>query len=170
MPAQRFSAGQRFRWNERVFEVQRLLPADQINILDLITEATQVLPTKTLVTALFQGELSFVVVGKQSLKAKERAALDDYPQHLVEQAKFRLMVITPLLDVAHRTRVMIAERAKEMTVDKQKVSIPSIYRWIKLYEQSKGDIRVLTTDYLRCGAKMKSRLNATQDTIIDEVL
>jgi hypothetical protein len=118
MSAQRFSSGSRFRWQGVTYAVMRLLPDEKINIEDLLSGATLVVEVSTLVRALFDGELQFVVEGKHVKSdvgdgvgvTSEYLDLSDCPESLVSIARYRLEVIRPLLGLEKRTRKVVAAR------------------------------------------------------------
>lgn len=190
MSVKRFSTGQQFQWNGSVFEVKRLLPEAKINVEDIFTGAVQVVAMRELIVALFDGDLRFVVenrTGRASkcggpLPEEKRIDLADYPEHLVEIARFRLGVIEPLLDLApsKRSRKVLECRAQEVkdslqgTADEDKflrgLSRRSVYRWLGNYEDAGRDLRALIPNTGRCGGPGKSRLPAEVRNLMDAVI
>ncbi|MCC6192817.1 MAG: DDE-type integrase/transposase/recombinase [Anaerolineales bacterium] len=175
MSAQRLLMGTQFYWRDRLYEVQRLLPAGQVSVECLFTGVVETLETQTLVAALFSGEMQFVVEhravqGRGAEPGKGRRQpldLTDYPEHLVAMARYRLEVIQPLLALAssQRTRQVIQNRIQEVRAKHARpsgrrapLSRASISRWIRAYEQSGGDLRALIPAYDRCGGPDQSRL------------
>ncbi len=112
MSRQRFSSGSRFRWQGATYAVMRLLPDGKINIENIFTGAALVVEVSTLVHALFDGKLQFLVEGKHVISdvgdgsgvTSEYLDLSDYPEKLVAIARYRLEVIRPLLEMEKRTR------------------------------------------------------------------
>lgn len=59
MSTQRFSTGKRFRWENTVYEIKRLLPEGVIQIEAIADGATLCVEQERLVQALFGGTLYF---------------------------------------------------------------------------------------------------------------
>ena len=118
MSRQRFSSGARFRWHETTYQVVRLLPGGQASIEEILTGVTSVVETSALVHALFADELQFVSEDGHPLpeRAVDEAplSLSDYPEALVEVARYRLEVIHPLLGMERRTRAAVLARVQEI--------------------------------------------------------
>lgn len=180
---QRFSTGAQFTWHGAMYEVLRYLPDLQsVSVENLNTGFCESFPLQSLVEALFADELQFVTKKRyntkketsSSLPEEMHIALDDYPQHLVDIAKFRMKVIEPLFELSpsERSHDTVAARVKEVKITSpdKKVSVRSIYRWIKDWEMSGGDLRALIPNYSRCGGRGKSRLDIVLQNIIDAVI
>jgi putative transposase len=182
----RFSSGARFRWQDTVYRVVRLLPDGQANIESILTAATVVVEIRTLVQALFADELWFVdenAPTRPDMGAKgntdEALSLCDYPAELVNIARYRLAVIQPLLELKPRTRALVQARAQEIKAQqaqpgehtlKAAVSIASIYRWIKDYVRSGHDLRALIPAVRKRGGKQKSRLRSETEALVEMVI
>lgn len=182
MSAQRFSTGKQFIWQGAVYKVKRLLPGSMISIEDVQTTESHIVPFADLAQALFAGELHFVVqrgIAGQTATGRQ-ATLSDYPPHLHAVAEYRLDVIRPLLSLGstERTREMVAARVAEIKQVRQTgesfptttISIASIYRWIRDYEQSGNDIRVLVGNSQHQGGKRQSRLEDDTEAIVGAVI
>lgn len=179
MSAQRFSTGKHFIWHAEEYRVERLLPENQLTIEHVQTAKRQTVTFTTLVQALFSGELQFVTSPGTSLTVSP-ITLADYPPHLRALAEYRREVIRPLLALGptERTRERVAERVAEIRqahqagaqFPKTAVSIASIYRWIKAYERSGHDIRVLVGNSQRQGGKQQTRLAEEVEALIDAVI
>ena len=156
MSRQRFSSGVRFRWQEMTYQIVRLLPGGQANLEDILTGAMSIVETNALVHALFADELQFVSENAPVLP--NRAAdetpisLSDYPDALVDVARYRLEVIHPLLGMEQRTRAAVLGRVQEVKTTQpdhddhtlhDSLSAAAIYRWIGDYVRSGQDLRAL---------------------------
>ena len=107
-----FSSGARFLWQGVTYQITRLLPAGQVNIENMLSGATSVVEISVLTKALFSFELHFVFKNEtvlpngktQGRGNKSHLDLTDYPEELVAVARYRLDVITPLLEMTKRIR------------------------------------------------------------------
>jgi len=175
MSRQCFSSGTRFLWQGNTYEVLRLLPGEQINIENISTGTILVEKMSVLVCALFKGELEFAIKGKPKI-SDGIVDLSDYPEKLVAIAKSRLDVIRPLLMIAKRSRNTIQERVKEVqgsgppTNHASQVSVASVYRWIRDYLDSDGDLRSLIPNTHKCGASGTPRLSTEIEKMIKQVI
>lgn len=183
MGAQRFAAGYRFQWRGATYEVRQLLPEGKVSVEDLFTGGLTVVDLPTLVQALFDGELRFAVTGRQgrpgaggSSTASQYVDLADCPSHLVRIARYRLEAIQPLLELAPRTRTRARVTARVQEVKAAQppdgphdlgtaLSVASLYRWIKDYTQSGGDLRSLIPNTGMRGGRGTSRLSPEVEAI-----
>lgn len=181
MSAQRFSTSKQFIWQSVMYQVKRLLPGHLISVENMRTGDSRVVSFADLAQALFAGELRFVEQARSAsqLVTGQQANLSDYPSHLRAVAEYRLQVIRPLLSLAppQRSREAVAARVAEIkqaqqagTVQPQTaISVASVYRWIKEYEQSGQDIRVLVGNSHKQGGK-HSRLTDEVESIVCAVI
>jgi putative transposase len=187
MSGQSFSYGAQFRWQRVVYEVVQTLPGGQVIIENVLTGARLVIEMPVLVDALFDGELQFVIEGKQAKEdtqdgiSVENAYLDltDCPERLVAIARYRLEVIRPLLDMGWRTRAAVVTRVQEVKAANARedayglqcaVSVASVYRWIADYTGSGYDLRALIPAVHKRGGKGESRLSPEVETMMETVI
>lgn len=190
-----FTAGSRFRWDNRVYEVTQQLPGGSVNLLALTVGEVRTVAEQTLVAALFNGQLQFVLreaasVATEAGTQRQFVTLDDCSEAQQLTARYRYWVIQPLTirDAAERTRQAIKERITEVSAaltrgdapleltcgDKREkrirtnLSVASIYRWLNAYEQSGGDIRSLIPNWHKGGRR--NYLDATVDQIVVGVI
>jgi len=185
-----FLPGKRFRWNRTNFRIADVIAnGQQVRIEDLFTGERKNVEVSELVAALFKDELRFEIEGKQgkSMEAKTLSteywylSLEDCPEHLVRLAKWRLTVIQPLLDRSGRTRDMVDQRVTEVKGGlpeyltnipqeerrRYKLSVTSVYRWIRDYEGSNANLRALIDNTMgRRGGGGQSRLDGRVEEII----
>ena len=81
-----------------------------------------------------------------------------------EKALEKYKIIEPLLELPKRTAQDVQKIAK-----KHKKGIATLYRWLSLYEEY-GTVSALATKREYCGAKGKSRLDDSVNTIIESVI
>lgn len=180
MSAERFSAGKQFHWQEEVYQVRRLLPTNDLVIINLRTAETQIVALAQLVEALFAGELRFTDhVSPAEEAATDYVDLSDCPERLRAIAEYRLDVIQPLLGLApHQRKKAIKTRIKHLKAAREDnerslltaLSVASVYRWIDEYTESGGDIRSLIPDTEKRGGVNQSRLEPEADAIIQDVV
>lgn len=187
MSRQRFSSGARFRWQDTTYQIVRLLPGGQANIENILTGAISVVEVSTLVKALFAGELYFVSKNALALPdaqvksggAEAHLSLSDYPAVLVAVARYRLEVISPLLEIEQRARSAILARVQEIKAAQQtqgehtlqdSVSAAAIYRWIGDYMRSGNDLRALIPAVHERGGKHGSRLRSEAEALVEMVI
>jgi putative transposase len=182
-----FSSGARFLWQGMTYQILRLLPAEQVNIENMLSGAISVVEISDLTKALFNFELHFVSKSEIALtngKAKNRGntphlSLTDYPEELVAVARYRLDVISPLLAMKRRTRADAIHRVNEIKSTQQGqskrtlqnlVSVAAVYRWIGDYVNSGNDLRSLIPSVRERGGKSESRLNSEMEALADIVI
>lgn len=185
MSIQHFTNGSRFCWQEASYEVVRLLPEQKLSIENLLAGARLVVEMSVLVMALFNGELEFTNHSQPVNKDEpghrgvrgEYIDLSDCPEDWVALAKYRLEAIRPLL-LGKRTHTVVEARVKQLKNDgltsdlgtASAVSIASIYRWLRDYTNSGGDLRALIFADDKRGGKGKSRLTEEVEAMIDRVI
>ena len=190
MATTHFSPGKRFNWNGQTFEIRRLLPDRQANIENTLTSAFLTEELHILEKELFDGNLVFLDESRRDVSANNKASsgigkdLSDFPQHLVDVARYRLWVIEPLIEhyPGNLTSQIVQSRIEEIhaqdesgrTESKSTLEHPlsrsSIYRWLRDYWISGKDLRALIPDTRKRGGKGKSRLSVQQDRIIEQTI
>ncbi|MBN1220302.1 MAG: transposase [Anaerolineae bacterium] len=181
-----FLPGKRFRWHKTNYQIKEVISDGQeIRIKDLFTGEQKNFPVSELVAAFFRNEIQFEIEGRQAKPVADGELsteyqylnLEDCPEHLVKIAKWRLSVIEPLLDMAgnKRTRETVERRVNEIKStqsedEKQyRVSVTSVYHWIRDYTQANYNLRALIpTVKGRCGRPGQSRLAERVNQIIEE--
>lgn len=177
MSAQRFSPGQVFNWHGDPYEVRQLLTDSKMNVVNMRTGATQAVTVSQLVQAILAKELQFVTKAEPDppLVQNGPVELADYSETQRAVAEYRLEIIRPFLNLPpQERRQAIKARVKELRQQRQSnkrmlctaISMASVYRWIKAYTQSEGDIRALMPDTAKRGGQQVTRLNAEAEAII----
>ena len=191
MTAQRFSLGARFVWEEKPYEIQRMLPEKKVSIGHIFTSEVKVVDTATLVTALYSGQLKFVVPSKLAKSEKNKGmsveskyvSLTECPEHFTEIAKRRLRIVEGFLKLKKEKgeftredvkQYVAEEKAKVVSEPERKLlgslSVSSIYRWASYYIQSGEDLRALIPDSDQCGGKHKTRLDPRVHKLVEQVI
>lgn len=180
MSAQQFNIGRQFLWQKIFYEIKRLLPTSQLEIVNLQSCETQIVTFLQLYKGLLAGELQFVVAGQPLPKMHPGDYIDlsDCPANLRAVAEYRLEVIRPFLDMPpnQRKKAIIA-RVGELRQQKYQqsslktvISVVSVYRWISDYTRSGGDIRALIPDTRKRGGAHKSRLDVETEAIVKAII
>lgn len=180
MSAQRFNVGCQFLWGETFYEVKRLLPASQLEVVSLHSHEAQPVTFLQLYRALLADELQFVKEGQPLKKNHPGAYMDlaDCPEALRAIAEYRLAIIRPFLELpAHQRKKAIAAWVEEVRQHAQPprtlktvISVVSVYRWLGDYLKSGGDIRVLIPNTHKRGGAQASRLKAEAEAIVQATL
>jgi putative transposase len=182
MSVQRFGMGRQLVWKTDLYVVKRLLPGSRVVLENLQTAQARAVPFAELAQALFAGELRFLPQGKAAGQAPERPApaLADYPAPLRALAEYRLMAIQPLLDLPSSARTRQAVKARVAAIQhtqaageplpKEAISPASMYRWMRVYTQSGGDLRALMGNSQSQGGKQQARLEADVEALLQAVL
>jgi putative transposase len=185
MSTQHIGIGVSIRWRENgqeaAYRIIRLLPRGKVNIENIFTTGLREVDVSVLVEALFKGDLPIVESFHKATSNNQRPIMDleDFTEFQQKLADYRFAVIKPLLAVPAEERSKSKVKARVKVVRKENhangatgllaaVSATSIYRWIRLYEQSGGDKRALLVSTLRGGRK-KTRLTEEVESIIDSV-
>ncbi len=190
MATTHFSPGKRFEWNGQTFEIRRLTPDQKANIENISTSAFLSEDLAFLTQELFDGSLVFLDEPRSDVSVNKKTTsvigkdLSDFPQHLVEIARYRLWVIEPLFELypGNLSRQIVQSRIDDIDAQEkaeehnsiksllQSISLSSIYRWLRAYWISGKDIRALIPDTGNRGGKGNSRLSGQQDRIIDQAI
>lgn len=177
--------GQRFEHENKIYEIQKLLYENKVSTVDLTYNRERIFDYSEIVNALFKGNLRFEVYGKNT-KAEENkhvttkflvsdfTAIDEHYRNIAIE---RLEIIKPLLNSKKRKNDVVdrIDLVQNPKIDNLKhyagkrLSVSTIYNWIKAYESS-GDIRSLVPTYGIKGYHKKSRLPEDVDKIIAAVI
>ena len=104
-----------------------------------------------------------LIVEPRNIKENKKT-LVDLSEKDFDKANERFEIIKSLIDKKDRSANDVLKVAK-----KYKKGIATIYRWLNTYEQYRS-ISSLSSKREFCGAKGKSRLNESVDTIINDVI
>lgn len=184
----------KFSWNDIAYEVTRVHADGRINIEAALSGEVMTVEVSRLVDALFLGTLYFDRArGSDNSPRKHYhyVTIDDCPIELQLTARYRLWVITPLLEMGkkNRTRTAVEARVGEVKQALQQKTLPipityadgrktirtsvsamSIYRWLNDYEQSGGDIRALIPNSKKQGGHGKLYIADEAQTTVNAVI
>ena len=104
-----------------------------------------------------------LIVEPKNIKENKKT-LVDLSEKDFDKANERFEIIKSLIDKKDRSANDVLKVAK-----KYKKGIATIYRWLNTYEQYRS-ISSLSSKREFCGAKGKSRLNESVDTVINDVI
>lgn len=181
MSAQRFSTGQQFCWNGQRYEIRQLLGNHQLDLVNLQTQTSQTVPFLHLYQALLADELQFMGAGQPTPTIPPHPYLDlvDCPADLRAVAEYRLAIIRPFLELSPSQRKQAIEaQVEELKAQHQAephtlhtaISVASVYRWLRDYTHSGGDLRALIPNTHKRGGKKKSRLPAAAEATISATI
>jgi putative transposase len=189
-----FSKGARFRWHNDVYEVWQIQPGQNIQLVNLASGSISTVTEKQLLEALFAGSLTFAVIQQSDadgLKTtREFPTLADCSLRQQLTARYRYWVIEPLVKMsqAERTRPIVRERIAYVQTllaenicpvplgegaDKirTEVSVPTLYRWLRTYDESGNDIRSLIPNWHKRGRNdyLHPEVDRIVTTVINEL-
>lgn len=185
MSTHRFAPGNPFHWENGTYEVQRVFPAQgEVNIEDIFTRAVRLVKQADLVRALFNGDLEFLDEDQRKSREKKERALDlaDYSEFQVAVARYRLSVIQPLLnraesaipdsEIEDHIKTLREQRSGEP--EKRRLltalSVSSVRRWLRVYQESGHDLRSLIPSTRQRGGKGESRLDRELDALVEAAI
>jgi putative transposase len=181
MSTQQFKTGQYFVWKGQGYEVRRLLAGNKLGLANLQSMESQEVPFMELYQALLAGELRFVLEpGSEGVMPEGHGLeLADYPETLLAVARYRFEIIRPFLILPPQQRKKAIEaRVKELQVQREgandtlqtAISVVSVYRWLRGYRRSGGDLRALIPHTSKRGGKQQTRLPSEVEAIIQNTI
>ena len=173
--------GIRFKLFNEAYTVLKRLPSSKVEVEEEQFKTVKIFTNNELIKYLSNGDLKFECSGKNLEKNSEPSIKTSFFIEDIKDSKhkdravFRYEVIYPLLKLAVNQRnSAIASRVDEVNswssnplIAKenlhgcsfyQTVSYSSVYRWLKDYIESNGDIRALFPSYHCSGGKGKARI------------
>lgn len=178
--------GTRFKFQNNTYKIIKQLPHSTIEVIDEDFGDTKIFTNNEIYSYLSSGLLHFEVFGKNTIKSTDKIntsyTFDDiYDLAHRDEAIFRYEVIKPLIN-GYKTMAMVDARVAEVKDWKNNpnilnkstfkkiynVSRPSLYRWIKSYNESNGDFRSLVPSYQTCGGKDRARISPIVMDFINE--
>lgn len=178
--------GTRFKLQNNTYKIIKQLPHSTIEVIDEDFGDTKIFTNNEIYSYLSSGLLHFEVFGKNTIKSTDKINtsytfddIDDLAHR--DEAIFRYEVIKPLIN-GYKTMAMVDARVAEVKDWKNNpnilnkstfkkiynVSRPSLYRWIKSYNESNGDFRSLVPSYQTCGGKDMARISPIVMDFINE--
>lgn len=175
-------SGQRFKLSGSIYTILRNESNEKIQVLNESFNEMCFFTYKELIQNLTSGKLKFEVKGKNTKPSSNNDIKTSYSFNDLESSPYkntiiyRRKIIESLLQIpeSKRTRKDITDHVKNVNSlfefpsrfkehygvePLKKISASTVYRWIKFFNESGGDIRSLAPDYKNCGGKYKSRFN-----------
>jgi putative transposase len=168
--------GTKFLLNGRSFEIKNEVEKHVYEAEDLgFSGVIEKFKRENLLELLENGNLVFSGQGRNIVGGNgNQWILEDFhmlPDDVKENAEFKLEAIKPLLSLQTKSIKSYVE-ARVATLKNEgnkKISVASLYRWLKDYKESDGSIFSLVNNYSECGVK-GSRMRKEVDIIIEQVI
>jgi len=170
-----FYPGKRFTWKEMDYLVLARLPEGRLNLTRLEDGEVCTVGEQHLLDALFRERTLHFPLNFEG--QVEHAPFSDAPEHLQRIARWRHRVIAPLLDLPSgklgvgSVELRIAEVLLEPGESAPRsLSKATVYRWIRQWRESGGDLRALLPGFARRGGKGTSRLGDVATHWVEQAL
>ncbi|OKH42931.1 hypothetical protein NIES2101_31975 [Calothrix sp. HK-06] len=176
MPGIRFKIGLTFWLNGKVHEIVRRLKNGDFQVIDVATLAISEYSEEALCKLFFDSKLTFKDSSESCKQRKKDYIKADFSQieiSLKSSAQRKLKYVKGYLESGLQKRneeslkPIIAEVAEKLKDDSPPHWI-TVYRWIKKYESSGGDVRCLVEKDISKGGNQQ--LNSEVSMIIQEVI
>lgn len=190
MSRTRIKVGLRFKLFEKIYRIAAILHDGSLRVIGETFHEELIFTQSHLAKELNSGNLVFEVQERNSIKNNNEVVfesiIDDsvYEQYK-DEAIFKFNVIKPFVinENSCKSRKDITEWVKNVNSLENnkpllqemfestyfsKVSVSSVYRWIKHFQQSDRDISSLIPRYVNCGGPGKHRLHPCVTEIIQE--
>lgn len=170
--------GLQFRLHGRDYIIRQRLEGGEWQIEEIVTKALSNLKETALIQLLFQGDLEFTSIelteNNSKVKDYRQADFTQLPEDLRASARRKHCYISKVFesDLSERTRnslIPIIEQVAREINDPTPPGWLTLYRWLKIYESSGKDIRVLVPRYFAKG-NYQSKVQVSVKRIIDEVI
>jgi len=182
--------GTRFVWNGMPYKLVNKLPGRKLTVEDISSGQKLEISRSALLKAFCCREIRFEVIGNGAKSAPNESFatrdiyvdMQDMPERDFEIAKYRRMIISPLLQGVRTgnkgARELIKQRVLEITAladatnepkdsYKRRISISRIYAWVRLYNNSGANLRSLMPDHRKRGGVGKNRTGEIIDNLIN---
>lgn len=195
MEQYRFVPNTQFIWEGITWIVKRVVNEQEVELVDVQRNEHKIVLIAELDQALFDDMLRFIIPSTLTDRTHTThmpttcffADLDSIPRAWRAIAEWRLNIIKPLVNPGiKRTASAVRARVHEMRHEAETlygplsenqdgsltrvVSVSSVYRWIRLYEDGRRDLRALVPRvYLRGGVGVL-RIDAEVEKAIQDAL
>lgn len=188
----RLKTGLRFKLYEQIYRIASILQGGNVRAIGETFNEEKIFTQKGLIKELSNGNLKFEIYDRNnktnSSELVLESSIDDSEfEKYRDEAIFKFNVIKPFVysenlcrakkDIINRVKQInsLGNNAAEL-LDMfgssyfNKVSVASVYRWIREFENSNRDIRSLVPRYMNCGGGGKQRLhNIVIEFLKDEI-
>ncbi|USK32540.1 Mu transposase C-terminal domain-containing protein [Bacillus sp. F19] len=169
--------GTRFLLNGRSFEITKQLEKDLFEGSDLeFKGVTEQFSREDILANYEKGNLEFAYYEKTgaglNTKVDRYSDFTMVPEKDKEKAMFRLRAIEPLLSLNVKSlRPYIKSRVDTLKSEGHIVSDKSLYRWMKAYKDSEGDIfSLVPSDNRARGNRLFNKVDSIIDQVIEEMI
>lgn len=184
----RVVAGARYRKDNGYYEVKKVWADGNCEILDLFSGFSMNMSKDEITKGVFDGIVDFEVMGKGSKNpdklpiptSYEFGDLNQIPLKTRNEALFHHYIVKSVCEIPDgiRTKASLKQCIHEAVAtfnmeNKEERRVPSIaqvYRWVKNFKDSGGDIRSLVPEHYKKGAKGVPRLEEELSLLIDKVI
>ncbi|MUG91776.1 DDE-type integrase/transposase/recombinase [Scytonema sp. UIC 10036] len=169
-----FKQGLHFWLDKREYVIQAKISDGNLKIIDVVTDKISFLSEKELVHYFVSGELEFESDSDLRDSKISQADLSQIPEHLKLEAfrkeKYVKAVIEQKIETYTSSSLMpIIKQVAQNISDSRPPSNITLYRWLKDYTRSGGDLRALIPRYQARG-NYDSKIHSETLRLIDEVI
>ncbi len=170
-----FKQGLHFWLQHREYIIQEKRADGNLRIADVITNEISLLSEMQLMQFFLLGELEFDTNSSiTKLKTYQGADFSQIPEHLKIEAQRKENYIKEVLKQKIYTYTKssltpIIQQVSQKIGDDKPPSTTTLYRWLKDYTSSDGDIRALVPRY-RARGNFYTKINPELHCLIDEVI
>ena len=166
--------GLKFELHNREYQLIECVSPGNWKILDVVTGRQSNLSEDIMLNFLFKGELEFIPATSQShiafpdlneTKKNEAIWREKYVTAILNEGvhKFTRKAIEPVIREVY-CQLKVADDIPQEIKDKPQPSYISVYRWLKKYKQSEGNIHSLVSNVSKKGNR-NSRLRLSLNII-----
>ena len=171
--------GVRFELHSREYKITECVSPGEWKIVDVVTGRQSNLSEDIITNFLFKGELSFVTTTHQShiafpdlneTKKNDAIWREKYVRAVLDEGiqQFTKKTIEPIIRDVY-CKLQVVDNIAQEIKNKPKPSFISVYRWLKKYKQSEGNIHSLVSNVSKKGNR-NSRLAPEVHSIIQQAI
>jgi putative transposase len=174
--------GLKFELHGKEYQLVELVNPGEWKILHLVTGQHSILSADTIRNFLFKGELTFTTTKSQQHIAfpdlgeanrNEAIRREKYVMAILERGvnKSTPQILEPIIQDVY-DRLQIEEGIDRELKDKPQPSHITVYRWLKKYKQSEGNIHSLVSSSSKKGnrtARLQPEVSSTIEQAISEI-
>jgi putative transposase len=171
--------GLKFELHENEYQLVELVSPGEWKILHMVTGQHSHLSTDIIMRFLFKGELTFTTTKSQQHIAfpdldetdrNEAMRREKYVMAILEQGvhKSTAQVLEPIIQDVY-DRIQVDKNLDREIKDKPQPSHITVYRWLKKYKQSEGNIHSLVSSTSKKGNRI-ARIQPEVSNIIQQAI